>query len=595
MPPTPSSAQDDILDLGDLDVKPASGKSKAAAAESDFEKELEALFADELASSDEKPASAPPVGGPAADEDILLLDDLVDDAQAASEPSAAAPAAEEDILDLGDFAAEGALDITPPDETPGGKDGGIDAGGLDDLIAGLGEPQKPAPAPEPDQAEIPLDSTDMSELLEAIDVPAAQKAAAPQAEPVQAGAGEEDLLELSLGDLVEEAAPAAAAPEAAPAAPEAEPLDLGGLDLTLPDLSDPEPGRDLVADEDQADLGGELNLSLSDLAEETPVAAEAEAESILDAGDLDMTGLAEAAPAESALADVPEAEPEPSLDAAALLDAIPDAPAAPAPAAPAPVEAAAGVEPTPAEPVAEAAPVAAVAVAAAEVIEPEPVPVAPEAAQPEVVPEAIQPEAVPAAPVVEPAPAAPVLPLADAALAAMAAAPEAAPEATADAALREQLEQANRMLAELKERFADLTTQVAGGGVAIMRLEGSLAEKDRAMGELQSELKASQSEAAMLRGDLSDLRAQLEETLRVRAQAAEEAGKDVSELKDRLNSVEDRQKDATAVKERLAIVEDRQAQIDREVHTEIARAVPREAARVIREEIAALAASMREE
>jgi hypothetical protein len=42
-------------------------------------------------------------------------------------------------------------------------------------------------------------------------------------------------------------------------------------------------------------------------------------------------------------------------------------------------------------------------------------------------------------------------------------------------------------------------------------------------------------------------------------------------------------------------VEDRQSQLDREVHLEIARAVPREAARVIREEIAALAASMREE
>jgi hypothetical protein len=589
MPPTPSSAQDDILDLGDLDMKPASGKSKAAAAESDFEKELEALFADELASSDEKPASAPPVGGSTADEDILLLDDLVADAPAASEPSAV-PAAEEDILDLGDFAAEGALDITPPDETPGGKDGGIDAGGLDDLIAGLGEPQKSAPAPEPDHAVVPLDSTDMSELLESIDVPAAQKTAASaqplEAEPVPAGAGEEDLLELSLGDLVEEAAPAAAAPAAAePAAPEAEPMDLGDLDLTLPDLSDPEPGRDLVAEQDQADLGGELNLSLGDLAEEAPAAAGTEADQGLGIGDLDMTGLAEAAPAEPALADVPEAEPEPSLDAAALLDAIPDAPpvapvlAEAAAAAVAAVAAAAAVEPTPAEPVVEAASPASTAPAptAAEAIEPEPIPVAS------------------AAPVGEPVPAAPVLPLADAALAAMAAAPEAAPAATVDAALREQLEQASRMLAELKDRFADLTTQVAGGGMAIMRLEGNLAEKDRALAELQTELKASQSEAAMLRGDLSDLRAQLEETLRVRAQAAEEAGKDVSELKDRLISVEDRQKDATAVKERLAIVEDRQAQIDREVHTEIARAVPREAARVIREEIAALAASMREE
>jgi len=486
MPPTPPSSKGDLLDLGDLDMKPAGGASKSP--ESDFEKELEALFAEELASSDEKPASAPPVGAPEFEEDVLLLDDLVADAPPAQAAGAGGPAVEEDILDLGDFAADGPLDITPPDETPGGKDGGIDTGALDDLISGLGEAQKPAPdlfgasEPEPAHGSAPLDSTDMDELLESLDVPKARQAAAPAAEAAE-GPGE-DLLELSLGDLVEET-PQAAPVQAEPV--QAEPLDLGGLELTLPDLSDPEPGRDLLAEQEQADMGGDLNLSLGDLAEEAQAASGTALDQLLDAGDLDMTGLAEAAPAE-------EPAPEPSLDPKDLLDQISEEPAAPAAEIPAPV-----------------------------------------------------------------------LPLADAALAA-AAAPGGRQAPSGD------------ILAELQARFADLTTQVTGSGVALMRLEGRLAEKDQALGELESALKASQTEAAMLRGELTDLRAQLEETLRTRAQAAEDA-----------------EKDATSLKERLALVEDRQAQLDREVHTEIARAVPREAARVIREEIAALAASMREE
>jgi pilus assembly protein FimV len=533
MPPTPPSEKDDILDLGDLDMTPSGAKSKAAAAESDFEKELEALFAEELASSDETPASAPPVGAPDLEEDILSLDDLVEDAPAATAAAPAADAGDDDILDLGDFAADGPLDITPPEEVAGGKDGGIDTSGLDDLISGLGDLQKPAPAQEPEPADLPLDSTDMADLLESIDVPEAKKPAAPglDAEISLPGLDADEPMELSLGDLVDEPQAVAAEPEPAvgPAGkPEAEPaLDLGDLDLTLPDLSDPEPGRDLVAEQEQADLGGELNLSLGDLAEDTALGAD-DVEQILDAGDLDMTGLVEVAPAEPEPAEA-DAEAEPSLGAEELLAQIPEEPAPAAPAEPA-------IEPI-IEPVV-AASVAAAAVATAQ-------------------------------------PATPVMPMADAALAA-AAATEPAP--VAEAALRAQLEQANSMLAELKARFADLTTQVTGGGVALMRLEGRLAEKDQALAEMESALKASQSEASMLRTDLADLRGQLEETLRVRAQEAEEAGKD-----------------ATALKERLALVEDRQAQLDSEVHTEISRAVPREAARIIREEIAALAASMRDE
>jgi len=78
-----SSSHDDGLDLDNLDLTPP--KAKAKTAESDFEKELEALFAEELASSDEKPASAPPVGGPELEEEALLLDDLVADAPPAQD------------------------------------------------------------------------------------------------------------------------------------------------------------------------------------------------------------------------------------------------------------------------------------------------------------------------------------------------------------------------------------------------------------------------------------------------------------------------------------------------------------------------------
>jgi septal ring factor EnvC (AmiA/AmiB activator) len=130
-------------------------------------------------------------------------------------------------------------------------------------------------------------------------------------------------------------------------------------------------------------------------------------------------------------------------------------------------------------------------------------------------------------------------------------------------------------LQDLQEKLAALATQVMGGSVAVVRLEGQLAEKDQALAAMEQRLQSSQDEGQTLRRELSDLRAQLEETLRQRAQ--------------------DSDKSATEFKERLALVEDRQIQLDRDVRTEIERAVPREAARVIREEIAALAASMHEE
>lgn len=510
--PANSSSHDDALDLDGLGLT----SPKAKAAESDFEKELEALFAEELASSDEKPASAPPVGGPELEEDALLLDDLVADAPPAQDAGSAEAedGSEDDILDLSAFATGGELDLAPPDETAGGKDGDIDLSGLDELISGLGD-KKPAAPVEPE----PLDSTDMADLLETLDVP---KAAARSAPEPEAGP-EEELLELSLGDLVEDL-PQAEALDLEPEALAEPGLELSeaadsGLDLTLPDLSDPEPGRDLVAEAEQADMGGALNLSLSEQPDDT--AAVEGMDQILDSGDLDMTGLMEGIEASAG-----EPEPELSLDPQALLDQITEPVAAPVPAA--------GLEP---ELGLELAPVP-----------PKPLEEAP-------------------------------LPLADAALAVAVA---AVPAAAAPAASGEAL-------AGLEQRLAELATQVTGNCVAVVRLEGQLAEREQTLRHMEQRLLAAQDEAQALRGELDTLRTQLAGDLDTRLAEAKSAAQVAVEKAEAL------EKASAGAGERLALLEDRQTQLDREIFAEISRAVPREAARVIREEIAQLAASMRDE
>ncbi|MBI5519850.1 MAG: hypothetical protein HY916_07300 [Desulfovibrio sp.] len=564
MAPT-SSSPNDAFDLDGLDMKDAKPMgAKASAAESDFEKELEALFAEELASSDETPASAPPVGGPdlepepapapdtlsgsaPADEDILLLDDLVADA-----PDASIPGEEEDILDLSAFAAGGEMDLTPPADEPGGKDGVIDLSGLDEIITGLGDKKPAAPAEEamlePEPLEpAPLDSTDMADLLETLDVP---KAAAKPAAPAPAEAPEDDLLELSLGDLVEEAPDAAAIaasiaedalneaalmPSSAPE--ELQAADESALDLTLPDLSDPEPGRDLIAEQEQADLGGDLNLSLPDMTdlpnlEDTPSAG---LDQVLEDGDLDMSGLMEGIEPSAG-----EEQPELPLNPDDLLAQIPESGAEPA------------SEPGP-EPGPEA-----VAMPVAETIE-------------------------------EPA-----LPLADAALGAVAAGAAVAGVAAAGVAVAEPAPAP--VSGDIAARLAELATQVMGNSVAVVRLEGQLAERDKALAEVQERLQNAQAEAQALRDELSALRGELEGSLGARLDEVRQAALDAADKAGALGiRVDGAEKAATGAAERLALLEDRQTQLDREIFSEISRAVPREAARVIREEIAHLAASMRDE
>jgi len=648
MPPTPPS-HDDALDFDGLDLKP-SGAKKSTAAESDFEKELEALFAEELASSDEKPASAPPVGAPEIEEDALLLDDLVEDAPVMSQAQAPAPspkpseadeADDEDILDLSAFGTGGELDLAPPDETAGGKDGIIDLTGLDELISGLGDSKETAPAapaapvePAP-PADLPLDSTDMADLLENLDVP---KAAAPEAPG-------DDLLELSLGDLVEDQ-------------PQAEPLDLEPaaqaaaaapedsiLDLTLPDLSDPEPGRDLLAEQEQADMGGELNLSLDDLVADEPAAATAPLtpepaaapptaapmDQLL-GDELGLGGLMEGIETSDG-----EPEPEVSLDAKDLLAQIPDA------------ETVAGALSAPAfelgepvaEPVAEvepafdfaAAPAADVVSAAAS--EPAVEPESAFGADLDEVPELLRP--IDEDTVLEPAfetqpePSPADSPLADAALVGAVAAGAVlagTAAASASSAPAAPIGVTNEELSALQEHLAQLATQVTGNSVAVVRLEGKLAEREKNLADIETRLEASQTEAQALREELSALRAHLEESLRTQdesvqqelAQSAQSAAdksqaamdkalgamdkalaaldkaQNASDKADALTPrVESAEMTVRGAGARLAQMENRQSQLDREVFAEITRAVPREAAKVIREEIAHLAASMREE
>ncbi|MDP3426772.1 MAG: hypothetical protein Q8S17_05285, partial [Humidesulfovibrio sp.] len=308
--------------------------------------------------------------------------------------------------------------------------------------------------------------------------------------------------------------------------------ELPDLDISLPDFSEPEPQAQ--ADED---MGGDLNLSLApegleDLvgADDLDAAPAKDGGQFLDTGELDITGLMDGGLMEGGMMEgleSPAEEPAAaqSLDAAALLDQIDDGPGFPEPT----TGSSSGQvsESTPQGSLLDGLSLGDVSIGAA------------------------------------------------AAGAIAASSSAAAPFAAAEKAPAEAAPVPMAALQELREKLAALATQVMGGSVAVVRLEGQLAEKDQALAAMEQRLQSSHDEAHSLRRELSDLRSQLEETLRQRAQ--------------------DSDKSATELKERLALVEDRQIQIDRDVRTEIERAVPREAARVIREEIAALAASMHEE
>lgn len=545
MTPTPPSPEDDLLDLAGLGSE-KKAKSKASTQESDFEKELEALFAEDLAEAAETGSSLSAeasLASPEADEAPLLLQDLIGDESPtlgqqpeeddvldlggfAAEPSLDVPDTaagaetddEDDILDLAAFATDGPLDLTPPTDTAGGKDGDIDLEGLDNLISDLGEPKKPAVPEQTEQLadiggithDAPLDDVDMHGLLDELDIPAAKPATAE--EPV------DEMLELSLGDLVEDL------PEAEPLAQavdvDVDPalaVSMDDLDMTLPDLGEPTPGGSLLDDLDDvqgADMAGDLALDITAGVEADIAGLGAEQEFDLSGDnnlslpgdDAGMDAGAQGMDAESILGASGlggdllddfegghEAGGEIAMDAGALLDQIED------------------------EPVIDMTAVAAAA-------------------------------------------------------ATMAA--TGADDSEVPAEMHHLLAEHQKTLAEFQQKLAELKTQVTGGSITVVSIQGQLAEKDQVIAELDARLSASETEATALRQELAELRLALEDGLRLRS--------------------EDDEKTATVLKERLALLEDRQDQATRDMHAEIERAVPREAAKVIREEIAALAESMRD-
>lgn len=584
MTPTPPSPEDDILDLDGLGA-PAH-KPKASTQESDFEKELEALFAEDLAQAEaaaaaKKPAPAAAVAASADDEDALLLQDILgDDAPAApaapvmepalepaleedaldlsafAEAAPAAqpgPGADDEVLDLSDFAAaeaadddevldlsafatDGPLDLTPPADSAGGKDGGIDIEGLDSLISELGDggqtlaaAPKAAAEPEP-ILDGPLDGIDIHGLDDVLDVPKAEAADA------------DDALDLSLGDLLEDSPADETA--AMSAATTDDPLtglvgDLadGGtdaLDLTLPDLSEPEPGAVLNALDDgpaldlpSADDLAAAALSLVD--SDLGAGPDAGVDAGLDAG-LDI-GLGQ---------DIPDGEPaagaDLDLDGADQHETVVD------------LGAEMSLSATAAEPE-DSAPQA----DALDLLD------GFDAHMPEVASEV----PLDAGTLLEQVHAEAVLG-AVAGTAAASAPEQAATRSDEPAPAATQVILTPEVLSEMQRMLTELKHQVLGGSVTVVGMQGQLAEKEQIISGLEQRLRAAEEEAAALREELSSLRSALEEDGRT----------------------------ATHVKERLALLEDRQAQMDQDMRAEIERAVPREAAKVIREEIAALAESM---
>jgi phage I-like protein len=157
------------------------------------------------------------------------------------------------------------------------------------------------------------------------------------------------------------------------------------------------------------------------------------------------------------------------------------------------------------------------------------------------------------------------------ALAASASSPEQAPTQMPEA-MRDMLEQGQKNIEEFQQKLAELKTQVIGGSITVVSIQGQLAEKDQVIADLDLRLQASEAEAATLREELLELRTALEAGLTLRSEEEEKA--------------------STVLKERLALLEDRQDQAARDMQAEIERAVPREAAKVIREEITALASTL---
>lgn len=315
---------DDIIDLTDL-VEEGPADAKAAAEDGpvdmSFEKELDDLFGDAAPAPAAPADTTAPPAAPAGDDDLIDLTDLgLDEETPVPAKPAAQPDAEaEDVIDL---AGLGLDDETPPPAAPAPTPAPA-ANPEDELIdlAGLGlddEAALPTAAPEQPPAEADLDLSSLGLDETPPETPAAAPApdasgpeavaAVPQAEPAPA--------------TPEEAPAAATSPELA-APPDEDATDLADLDLdalapspeTLPAADEGAAVADLLGDLPEAPEATQTNLSSLDALEATEptaepaaTAASATAEPTVQVGAIDLGALDDLIDAAKGPKPVPEPE-----------------------------------------------------------------------------------------------------------------------------------------------------------------------------------------------------------------------------------------------------------------------------------------------
>lgn len=364
----PGSNPDELIDLSDImdDGPGAPGAAGAGDGDAGFDQELEDLFSDAL--PDDPVASAPAAKAKeqAAGDDAGELEDIdfsdlgIEDAaspsaeadediidltgfDAASDDSGAPDAADDDLIDLSEF--------TPVEELETAEPGAEEAGQPEeDLLELTDLVEEPADAPSSEPEEDILELTDLEEVsgesaeapagIDEMDVDAINLTdLAPEAPAAMAG--EAVLEEPDLSDLLDEDAPeehAASASGPAPAMDETVELELPDIDLEMeadadatleaPDLSDLVAESETAVSPEAPETAEEADLDAlaAELGANEPDAADLE----LDFEEEAVAEPEEAAPAfaEQALDMAPE-EAAPAIGAAvasgidlAALDAI---------------------------------------------------------------------------------------------------------------------------------------------------------------------------------------------------------------------------------------------------------------------------------
>lgn len=301
----PGSNPDDLIDLSDI-MDDSAGASGADAGDAGFDQELEDLFSDALPDDPGAPAPAAKANEQTAGDDAIELEDMdfsdlgVDDA-----PSSPAEA-EDDIIDLTGFDAESAdpaqddadddlIDLSefaPVEETETTASGAEEAGqSEDDLLELTDLVEEPADAQTSEAAAVEddfLELTDLEEIegeksatpesvgeMDADALDLTDLAAAPEAAAADDAIPEEpDLSDLLDEDAPEEhAAAASAAPVETPAMDETMELELPDIDLDL-------------------DAAADATLDASDLADLVDEPEAAEAPESTETAEADLDALA---------------------------------------------------------------------------------------------------------------------------------------------------------------------------------------------------------------------------------------------------------------------------------------------------------------